>query len=272
MFGAGEVLEAIARCHESMEAQAIMMDKIVAAQDTIGAQTTNIVGAMEQRIAAVEAGMRGIRAVQAADASQTDEMSAHTFRVEGLAREARSGLLAEQAARASVEREVAGLQDELLRSKELWETTRRELEAEHLFRVGVEGEMGKLQREMGKLQETPKQIGSDLGTARDDLEGIRGVVQGLVDDDEVTKNRVAAHGDLLKQVVRDINGMRPAVEVVFLSWVGQTVTLSGLQTARLNGLTGTVLRWDRESWRYEVDLGHQRVLVLHDNLRPAQET
>ena len=74
MIGAGEVLGAISRCHESMEAQAIMIGKMVAAQDTLGAQTTNIVGAMEQRIAAVEAGMRVIRAVQAADASQTDEI------------------------------------------------------------------------------------------------------------------------------------------------------------------------------------------------------
>ena len=132
--------------------------------------------------------------------------------------------------------------------------------------------MGKLQGEMGKLQEAPKQIGADLGTARDDLKGIRGVVQGMVDDEEVTKNRVAAHGDLLKQVVRDINKVRPAVEAMHEGWVGMTVTLGGLQMAELNGLTGTVLRWTWESGRYEVDLGHRGVLVLHDNLRPAQGT
>ena len=210
--------------------------------------------------------------MQTADASQADDVSAHVFRIEGRVEETRSCMKVEQAARARVEGELAGLQGELLRLTETAEQTRRDLEAERLCRERVEGEMGKLQGEMGRLQEAPKQIGADLGTARDDPEGIRGVVQGLVDDDEVTKNRVAAHGDLLKQVVRDINGMRPAVEVVFLSWVGQTVTLSGLQTAGLNGLTGTVLRWDRESWRYEVDLGHRGVLVLHDNLRPAQGT
>ena len=118
-----------------------------------------------------------------------------------------------------------------------------------------------------------EKMGADLETARKGLEGIRGAVQGVVDNEEVTVNRVAAHGGQLKLVVRDINGMRPAVEAVYEAWVGQTVVLGGLRTdCGVNGLTGTVLRWDRESFRYEVDLGQRRVMVLHDNLRPVQGT
>ena len=138
-------------------------------------------------------------------------------------------------------------------------------------RIALLGQERLEKERFAEFRET-KQIGADLGSTRDDLEGIRGVVQGMVDNEEVTLNRVAAHGDLLKQVVRDINKMRPAMEAFHEGWVGMTVTLGGLQTAELNGLTGTVLRWTWESGRYEVDLGHRGVSVLHDNLRPAQGT
>ena len=62
-------------------------------------------------------------------------------------------LKAEQTARTSVEGEVASLQGQLLRLKELEERTRREVEAEQVGRVGVEGDMGKLQGMVRSLQD-----------------------------------------------------------------------------------------------------------------------
>ena len=228
-----------------------------------------------RRVAVVEAGLRGVREVQVADASQAGELSAHLFRVEGRVEEACRGLEAEQVARASVEGEVAKLQAGAADAAGRLDATEREVgelrDRVEESRIALLGQERLEQERFAEFRET-KQIGADLGSARDDLEGIRGVVQGMVDNEEVTLNRVAAHGDLLKQVVRDINKMRPAMEAFHEGWVGMTVTLGGLQTAELNGMTGTVLRWDWESGRYEVDLGHRGVRVLHDNLRPAQGT
>ena len=85
----------------------------------------------------VETGLRGIREVQAADALQADDVSGHVFCVEGRVSEICSNLKAEQTARTSVEGEVANLQGQLLRMKELGERARRDLEAEQVGRVGV---------------------------------------------------------------------------------------------------------------------------------------
>ena len=51
----------------------------------------------------LETGLRGIREVQAADASQADDVSGHIFRVEGRVSEMCGSLKAEQTARTSVE-------------------------------------------------------------------------------------------------------------------------------------------------------------------------
>ena len=117
ILGVREALEAIGKCHAAMEEQATVLEKIVAIQDVIGGQTTQIMLAMEpilKRVAAVEAGLRGVCEVQAAGASQADDVSEYMFRVEGRVEETRSCLKVEQTAHARVEGEVASLQGELL--------------------------------------------------------------------------------------------------------------------------------------------------------------
>ena len=76
-------MEAVGR---AMEEQAAVLAAIVASQDTIGGQTKEVIVAMEAiltRVAVVDAGLRGVRETQAADARQMDDVSAHVFRVEG---------------------------------------------------------------------------------------------------------------------------------------------------------------------------------------------
>lgn len=54
---------------------------------------------------------------------------------------------------------------------------------------------------------------------------------------------------------------------------GQTVTLVGLKAEGLNGVMGKVVRYDRSSGRYEVDLGHERGIkaIRLDNLYVPSE-
>ena len=113
MAGVGEVLGAVGRCHAKMEEQAAGVGRIAVTQDAIGGQMVKIVEAMEpilKRIAALEVGMRGVREVQTAGASQADDVSAHVFRVEGRVEDTRSCMKVEQTARARVEGELASLQ------------------------------------------------------------------------------------------------------------------------------------------------------------------
>ena len=83
-----------------------MLAKIVASQDVLGGQMMQIGLAIEpisNRVAVVEAGLRGVREVQVADASQADDVSAHMLRVEGRVEEICSGMKVEHTARARVE-------------------------------------------------------------------------------------------------------------------------------------------------------------------------
>ena len=279
-------MEIIKKWDAAMEEQHAVLGKIAAIQDTLGGQTTEIALAIEpilRKVAVVEAGLRGVREVQVADASQADDMSAHLFCVEGRVEEQGRGLESERMARASVEGEVAKLQGQLLRSKELWETTRREIGTEQVVRVGVEGEMGKLKtmvrdiqdvriREAAQWTKTVDELRAQMRTEREDLvwdtEGLAHVVQGLVDSEEVCSNRVRAHGGLLKQLLKDVNSLRPGGAVPCERMeAGQSVMLEGLQSVDLNGRVGTVRRWDEAGGRYTVDLaGRGGLLVRPENL------
>ena len=110
-----------------------------------------------------------------------------------------------------------------------------------------------------------------MRTEREDLvrdtEGLARVVQGLVDSEEVCSNRVRAHGGLLKQLLKDVNNLRPGGAVPWERMeAGQSVMLEGLQSVDLNGRVGTVRRWDEAGGRYTVDLAGWGLLVLPENL------
>ena len=98
-------------------------------------------------------------------------------------------------------------------------------------------------------------------------EGLAPVVQGLVDSGEVMQNRVRAHGGLLKQLLKDVNGLRPGGAVPCERMAaGQSVLLDGLNRADLNGQIGRIRRWDEAGGRYTVDLAGRGLLVLPENL------
>ena len=111
------------------------------------------------------------------------------------------------------------------RLKEVGEKARKELEAEQVLRVDVEGEVGRLKgmvRDMAGVRVKEAAQWTKTETAVDDLRDamrmdredsafsrweLQGVVQTLVDNEEVCKNRVRAHGGLLKQLLKDVNGL-----------------------------------------------------------------
>ena len=85
-LGADGVVEIIRKWDAAMVEHQAALVKIVEYQDTIGGQMTGIALAIEpilRKVAVVEAGLRGVREVQVADASQADDISRHLFRVEG---------------------------------------------------------------------------------------------------------------------------------------------------------------------------------------------
>ena len=89
----------------------------------------------------------------------------------------------------------------------------------------------------------------------------------MVDNEEVCRNRVRAHGGLLKQLLKDVNNLRPGGAVPWERMeAGQSGMLDGLQTVDLNGRVGTVRRWDEAGGRYTVDLAGRGLLVLPENL------
>ena len=87
-------MEIIGKWDAAMEEHRAALVKIVECQDTLGGQMTEIALAIEpilRKVAVVEAGLRGVREVQVADASQADDISRHLFRVEGRVEDQCSG-------------------------------------------------------------------------------------------------------------------------------------------------------------------------------------
>ena len=212
-LGVDGVLEIIRKWDAAMEEHQAALVKIVECQDTLGGQMTEIALAIEpilRKIAVVEAGLRGVREVQVADASQADDISAHLFRVEGLVEKTCRGLESEQMARARMEGEVAKLQAGAADAAGRLDATEREVGELRArveeSRVALLGQERLEQERFAEFRETMEQTADGrVEMLEDDLDCLRAAVQDVVDDGERLGKKVGAQGDLLKQAVNNAN-------------------------------------------------------------------